>query len=306
MIKEELEFVKLDNVKFTEPTEDQLNDLLDTITLYSKRKTSPKFAPAIEAFVKSLQEKRAFVAVEFKNVDLPLVPAKKKLLINLSLLDSIPPSNINLLYSIVFYALGYYTAVLQNNLKFILAPHIGKLFFGSFVRLLGRTHGLMSLDPWKLEFMQYACTLYVYKKICGITDVVKKYKTAIVRDNHFMFPQKISGITLYEDKDLTSISQLLELFRRLNIININKNIYVHRVFNTIKTSGLTMFDNFPRFSGQILAVMFPNMIFSPYIKIFNRPAYDQCKKLLTDKIQLIRDFNELPKYLTENIQIGDI
>ena len=230
---ENLEFVKLSNIKIVEPNEQTLKELTGTIALYAKKKTSDKFSTVMDRFVQALVHKDGFVAVSIDNVDLPLIKGKRKLLINFNLLDSIPPSNINLLYSIVFYALGYYVSLYSNNLKFILAPHIGKIFFGMFVRLLGRSQGLMSLDNWKLEFMQYACVLYIYYHICEIKDVANKYGTTIIKDNNLQNALKIKNVNIIEETHLSSISGLLDLFREKDIVNINKNIYGYLVISDI-------------------------------------------------------------------------
>lgn len=288
---EQFQFLTIPNIEKPNPMPPEILRLLhNSVKLYKEKKVKQDLYNLIDIFLEQTKylvdldyEKVAFVPIYDKKVELSLIPTiKNNILLNFGSIDSFPTYNVNALYSILFYAYGYYLGIINDNMKKSYLNHVANIYFGMFLKLFGKSHSLLSLDDWKFEAIRYFITLHVYKRFGQFENVKKMYTGKIMRDFSLKYVDKYNGIKVEDDR-LENIIDLFTVLSNYDIIKMNKNIYVHRIYNTLGYHGVIMFDNWYRFCAQIFATVYPTRLYSSFVKQFNKPSYSKVLDMLHGK-----------------------
>lgn len=146
---------------------------------------------------------------------------------------------------------------------------IAKMYYSIFMKMFGKTSGIIGAYSDLQPKLQFLILLYVYVGLMGLKQDDKLYN-------------RIAGMmhTNYDDLDLnydfSSMKDFLKAINGNNIIPISENVFSTKVINMYGTASLPLFEDVSRFYAGIIASTVPgNSVFSGFLSKVNTSLYDK-------------------------------
>lgn len=246
--------------------------LIDMVETYTRIKNHPG-KDIVSKDMKNIQ------VVNFSLYPLPgFVTTKGLSVINL---DVLPQRLITDYNNVDIYALYLYVSIFRRFLKKTNfskdnAISISNMIFSIFMKMFGKSSGLVGSYSHLIPKLRFLITLYVYVAFFGENQsdrLISKIASSLYMD--------LSGIDL--NYDFSSIKEFLKAVNKNNVIPISENTFSSKVINQIGVASLPMFEDLSRFYATILASTVPgNSVFSGYLSkvntnLFNKLVYTGLK-----------------------------
>ncbi len=225
------------------------------------------------------RDMKNIMVINFPLYPLPgLVTTRGKAAINL---DVLPQRLITDYNNVDIYTLYLYTATLKRFMQKKAfskdnAISISNMIFSIFMKMFGKSSGLIGSYSHLIPQLRFLITLYVHVSFFGEAHT-DKLVTKI-------------GSTLYMDPssldlnyDFSSVRDFLKAINKNKIIPISENTLSAKVINQMGVASLPMFEDLARFYATVLGATVPgSSVISGYLSkvntsLFNKLVYTGLK-----------------------------